>query len=153
MAEVLKLSYNAFGPSITVQLDAIGPHGGTVIGPPKPERHLTMKQLTALDGQLADDFASFLKRLEPLVRAKTIEDESDPIRVREEANGIARARADLEQATATALRAVDAAKAERERIEEEARMARAEHEAEMKRLVDEREAEMKRLEALRPKKS
>lgn len=132
--EVVQLIYNASGPSFVASVDKVNPvyrSDGQVImvpvmGERLPERHITMQQLATIDAQLASDFFSVLARLEPIVRGKAALDVTDPDRMREEANRIARERARLEEEARAAAAAVDLANVETLRIQNEHTAALAE---------------------------
>lgn len=126
--EIMSLSYHASGPSIVASVDKVmevtNSDGETTYVPvvgsgEEAERHLTLVQLRSIDPQLVDDFVSVLKRLEPIIRAKTEADVTDPKKIREAANKVARERRSLEKQKA----AIDAARKQLEVDLENAKVA------------------------------
>jgi hypothetical protein len=79
MSEVLRLEYEASGPSIRVTVDeknlvtsAKGETTNVTIvgGPGHPPAHFTFEELAAVDRKLVADLVSVLARLEPIARAQ-----------------------------------------------------------------------------------
>lgn len=123
--EILKFSYEAVGPSITIaaEVDAVDAAGGTTFGPPRPAIHHTMEEFASLHPDLAAEFTAWLAKLEPVVRAKFVQDAADPLKVQAQAAQNARDRVAI--GTARRLAEQEVAKAHQDRTEHEAAAAKA----------------------------